>query len=264
MHIEQLLAQKSVMAIINCTPDSFYTKSRVLENTIFSVCEKHISEGAKIVDIGGYSSRPGADFVSVEEELDRVLPAIDFVSNNFPDVLISIDTFRKSVAQKAIEAGAHIVNDITGGDGDAAMLDYICTTKTPYVLMHMRGNPKTMQSLCDYEDLVQDIISELQPKITKLKNAGVPLVIDPGFGFSKTLEQNYELLRRLDEFNILGLPLLVGFSRKSMIYKTLNTTADEALNGTTVLNTVALQKGASILRVHDTKEAVECLVLTSV
>ena len=263
MNVAQLLGQKSVMAIINCTPDSFYVKSRLNNSSIFEVCDTHISAGAKILDVGGYSSRPGADVVSVEEELQRVLPVIAYIVKNFPETIISIDTFRKEVAEQAVTSGAHIVNDITGGSGDAEMLDFICKSKTPYVLMHMRGNPQTMQDLCVYDNLVLDIISELKPKIDRLKKANVPLVIDPGFGFSKTLEQNYELLRRLDEFKVLEVPVLVGFSRKSMIYKLLGITAEEALNGTTVLNTIALQNGASILRVHDTQEAFECVQLVS-
>lgn len=253
--------QRHVMAVINCTPDSFYKGSRLSTGDLLDICTDHINQGATILDIGGYSSRPGATEVSVSEELSRVLPVVSQVVKEFPEIWVSIDTFRSSVARDCVAAGAHLVNDITGGKGDPQMLDYIKESKTPYVLMHMRGTPQTMMGLCDYDDLVQDMKDEVAVRIQELQSAGVEVIFDPGLGFAKTLDQNYELLRRLEEFSSLDCPILIGASRKSMIYKLLGTTPEGSLNGTTVLNTIALLNGASILRVHDSLEASECLKL---
>lgn len=250
-----------VMAVVNVTPDSFYQASRLRPEQVMAVCRKHIQEGATILDIGGYSSRPGALEVSESEELSRVLPVVTQVTKEFPELLVSIDTFRASVARACVAAGAHIVNDITGSKGDPEMLGFIKDSKTPYVLMHMRGTPQTMAGLCDYKDLIEDIKAEVAGQIQELKAAGVEVIFDPGLGFAKTLHQNYQILRRLDEFSSLDCPLLIGVSRKSMIYKLLGITPEQSLNGTTVLNAIALQGGASILRVHDTLEARECLSL---
>lgn len=248
------------MAIVNCTPDSFYDKSRLNAiDDILSVCKQHIDNGATILDLGGYSSRPGAAEVSVQEELDRVLPVIEQISTVFPSIVLSIDTFRKDVAEKAVKAGVNIVNDISGGLLDAEMLPFIVENKIPYILMHMRGTPQNMQEKCNYVDLVKDIIEEVRPRIDDLKQKEVDVIFDPGFGFAKNEAQNYELLSRIEEFKILGCPILVGISRKSMIYKFLEIKPEEALNGTTIINTIALQKGASILRVHDAKEALEAI-----
>ena len=259
--INALLEKRSVMTILNITPDSFYNKSRVGSDGVFDVCKKAIKEGATILDIGGYSSRPGADDVSPEEESSRVVPIIEQIRKEFPHVVISIDTFRKDVAEACCEVGADIVNDITGGLGDEMMIPWIVSSRTPYVLMHMRGTPQTMQTLCDYSDIIKDIVLEVKDRIDLLKKSGVVVFFDPGFGFSKSLEQNYEILNRLDEFKTLECPVLIGVSRKSMIYKELKVTANESLNGTSVLNTIALQKGARILRVHDTIEGKECIQL---
>lgn len=251
-----------VMAIINTTPDSFYAKSRVSEKELLKACEEHLMNGASILDIGGYSTRPGALEVSLEEEKKRTVDAVRVIGNHFPQAVISIDTFRYEVAFECVNAGANIVNDITGG-ADEKMLPWIKKQRIPYILMHMRGTPQNMTELCDYEDVVLDVVSELSSKVKELKNAGVDLMIDPGFGFAKTLDQNYTLLNDLKEFDKLGCPLLVGVSRKSMIYNFLNIDSSDALNGTTILNTVSLLNGASVLRVHDTKEAMECVKLVN-
>ncbi len=254
-----IIPQKCVMAIVNCTPDSFYAQSRVNTVSVLEACRQHIKNGATILDVGGYSSRPNATHISVDEELKRVIPIIETIKNEFPNCVLSIDTFRKEVAEQAVKAGASIVNDISGGTLDPEMLTYVAAYKIPYVLMHMRGTVQTMQEHCTYTDLVEDIINETKDTIAFLKLNGVQVIFDPGFGFSKTLDQNYEMLRRLTEFSVLDCPILVGVSRKSMIYKLLEISAEEALNGTTVVNSIALQKGASILRVHDSKEAVQCV-----
>jgi dihydropteroate synthase len=252
--------QKRVMAIVNCTPDSFYDKSRLnATDDILAVCKQHIDNGATILDLGGYSSRPGAVEVSIQEELDRVLPVIEQIRTVFPSIVLSIDTFRKDVAEKAVKAGVNIVNDISGGLLDEGMLPFIAENKIPYILMHMRGTPQNMHEKCNYVDLVKDIVTEVRPKIDFLKQQNVDVIFDPGFGFAKNEAQNYELLSRLEEFNTLDCPILVGVSRKSMIYKFLEIGSSEALNGTTIINTIALQKGASILRVHDAKEASEAI-----
>ena len=254
-----------VMGIINTTPDSFYTGSRsAATDEILTQAERMIKEGAAIIDIGGQSSRPGSALICPEEELRRVIPAVNEISKQFPEIIISIDTFYSSVAAEAIAAGASIVNDISAGAIDAQMIDTVAGLNVPYVLMHMQGTPLTMQQNPVYEDVTKEILDFFILKTEKLKNAGIKdIIVDPGFGFGKTAEHNFELLRNLEVFKILNFPLLLGVSRKSMINKTLDITADEALNGTTVLNTVGLLKGASILRVHDVKEAVEAVKLVS-
>jgi len=258
------LGVPKVMGIINITPDSFYEGSRVNnEEDIIRLAAKMIGEGADILDVGGYSSRPYADDVAPEEEKKRVLGAIDVISINFPGTVISIDTFRSDIAYEAItRCGAHIINDISGGEADNKMFSLIKELNVPYIMMHMKGTPGTMQQNPVYEDIVSDILIWFGSRIVDLQSAGVKdIILDPGIGFGKTINHNFEILRRLGDFAITGLPLLVGVSRKSMICKTLGITPDEALNGTSVLNTVALMGGADILRVHDVKEAKEAVKL---
>jgi dihydropteroate synthase len=253
-----------IMGVLNITPDSFYSGSRyITDNEIVSAAAKMLEEGADFLDVGGYSSRPGAEDISSEEERKRVLKAIKLISGEFPKAIISVDTFRADIAQAAIlECGARIVNDISAGESDKAMLPLIEKLNIPYIMMHMRGTPGTMQNDPVYDDVVADILKWFSEKIVRLNEAGVKdIIIDPGFGFGKTIKHNFELLRRLDNFSIAGLPVLVGVSRKSMIWRTLEITPDESLNGTSVLNTVALMNGADILRVHDVKEAVETVRL---
>lgn len=259
------LSEPKVMGILNSTPDSFYAGSRLgTEKDMLSMAEKMLTEGATFLDVGGYSSRPGATDISEEEESQRVIPAIRSIVKEFPTALISVDTFRSTVANAAIHEGASLVNDISGGTLDAKIITTVAALKVPYVLMHMRGTPQTMNSLTNYNNLVREVIDFFHQQIAVLKEAGVvDIVLDPGFGFGKTREQNFELLHTLDHFSLLGKPILVGLSRKSMIWKTLDTTAEFALNGTTALNSLALLKGASILRVHDVKEAVETIKLIS-
>lgn len=250
------------MGILNTTPDSFYSGSRTDNNEVEKRAEEMISAGAKIIDIGGYSSRPGADHISVQEEIDRTAEAIELIHSANPNILISIDSFRAQVAEEAIRAGASIINDISGGLQDDSIFAVAAKHKAAYILMHMRGTPQNMQSLTEYENLLVDVNKELSTQIRKAEDAGITdLLIDPGFGFAKTVEQNYELMNKLDCLHVHDKPILVGISRKSMIYKKLGVTAEESLNGTTVLNTQALLKGAGILRVHDVKEAVECVEL---
>ncbi|MFD2914917.1 dihydropteroate synthase [Psychroserpens luteus] len=258
------LSTPKVMGILNVTPDSFYDGGNYKNtSTIVNQVKAMIDQGATFIDIGGYSSRPDADDVSAEEELNRVIPIIKLILNEFPDTLISVDTFRSQVAQQAIEAGACMINDISAGHLDENMLKTVAHLKVPYIMMHMKGNPKTMKNLTNYDNLVKDILFYFSERIAKARALGIiDLIIDPGFGFAKTLEQNFELLNKFELLKITDLPLLAGLSRKSMIYKTLNSAQEEALNGTTVLNTIALQKGANILRVHDVKEAMECIQLT--
>ena len=252
-----------VMGILNATPDSFYGGSRCSEtDRIAGRIEEMVRDGADIIDIGGYSSRPNADDVTAEEEYRRLESVLKVRREIAPEIPVSIDTFRADVARKCIENfGAMIVNDISGGDLDENMFATVAELKVPYILMHMRGNPKTMQSLTDYEDgVVVGVISDLAKKVHRLSRMGVcDVIVDPGFGFSKDLEQNYRLMAHLEEFHALRLPLLVGISRKSMIFRALGTTPDGALNGTTALNVVSLMAGAHILRVHDVKEAVEAV-----
>jgi dihydropteroate synthase len=252
------------MGILNVTPDSFYDGGQY-KNTmaIISQVKAMTDQGATFIDVGGYSSRPGADDVSVSEELKRVIPIIEMILNEFPDTLISIDTFRSQVAQQAVDAGACMVNDISAGHLDEHMLETVANLRVPYIMMHMRGNPKTMKTLTNYDDLVKDILFYFSERIAKARELGIiDLIVDPGFGFAKTLEQNYELLHKFELLKMTDLPILAGLSRKSMIYKTLNSSSEDALNGTSILNTIALQKGANILRVHDVKEAMECITLT--
>lgn len=257
------LDEPMVMGILNVTPDSFYDNSRVkTEKNWLSKAEQMIAAGAPILDIGGYSSRPGAEDISIQEEAERVLPVIRSIRNEFPSIIISVDTFRHEVAQRAIEAGANIINDISGGNLDDKMFETVANLKVPYILMHMKGTPQTMKNLAQYDRLIIEMIDYFQEKLSQLRNLGVAdLIIDPGFGFAKTLEQNFEILEKLQEFKMLELPLLVGLSRKSMIYKSLDVEPNDALNGTTALHTMALMNGASILRVHDVKEAVESIKL---
>lgn len=252
-----------VMGILNVTPDSFYEGSRTSAlDDIVTKADQMLKEGAFILDVGGYSTRPGADNISTQIELERVIPAITAISQAFPEAYISIDTFRSDVARAAVEAGASLVNDVSGGNLDDQMFKTVALLKVPYVLMHMRGTPETMKTLTDYNHLLNDIAAELSAKCSVLKSLGVAdIIIDPGFGFAKTIEQNYDILRNLGYFKRLKLPVLAGLSRKSMIYKTLDGTAQEALNGTTALNMAALMNGASILRVHDVKEATETIKL---
>ena len=251
------------MGILNITPDSFYDGgSYKNENDILDKVKSMLKHGATFIDIGGYSSRPNANDVSLDEELARVIPIIKLILNRFPETLISIDTFRSEVAKKSIEAGAALINDISAGHLDENMISTVGELGVPYIMMHMKGNPKTMQQHTNYDNLIKDINLYFAERIAKAHAEKInDIIIDPGFGFAKTLEQNYELLNKLELLQIIGKPLLAGVSRKSMIYKTLKSTSEQALNGTTALNMVALQKGAKILRVHDVKEAMECVTL---
>lgn len=252
-----------VMGIINLTPDSFYDKSRLVsEREALKQAEKMLAEGAKILDLGAVSTRPGSVEVSEEEELKRLLPALKSIRKTYPDSIISVDTWRASVAKAAVDNGAHIINDISGGTMDEKMFETIAHLKVPYILMHIQGTPQTMQQNPNYKDVVNEVIDFLTKRVQVLRLMGVAdIMVDPGFGFGKTLEHNYTLLQNLEKFSILNCPILVGISRKSMITKVLNITTNEALNGTSVLNTIALMKGAKILRVHDVKEAVEAVKL---
>jgi dihydropteroate synthase len=252
-----------VMGILNMTPDSFYDGGKtVSEKEILSKAEGMLIDGATFIDIGGYSSRPGASHLSEEEELLRVIPAVQAITREFPDSLISIDTFRSSVVKKAIENGAALVNDISAGTMDNDMYSTISDLQIPYIMMHMRGNPQTMMDDVEYDNISKDIIKYFSIKLAEARQAGInDLIVDPGFGFSKTRKHNFELLNHLELFKFLDVPILVGISRKSMIYKTLDSDTENALNGTTALHVIALDKGASLLRVHDVKEAVECITL---
>lgn len=258
------LSTPKIMGILNITPDSFYDGGRRKTTREFLLhTEEMLRAGADFIDVGAYSSRPGAVDISEEEELQRILPVAESLLKNFPDILLSIDTFRSRIAKEAVEAGAAIVNDISAGNLDPKMMEVVAKLQVPYIMMHMRGNPTTMKNLNEYEDLLQDILFYFSEKIAQARDLGInDLIIDPGFGFSKNIRQNFELLSHLELFKNLDLPILSGVSRKSFIYKTLDMEPDEALNGTTVLNTVSLIKGADILRVHDVKEAVEAVKLT--
>ncbi len=257
------LSIPKVMGILNVTPNSFFDGGKYKnEDEIISQVDKMISEGATFIDIGAYSSKPSAEFVSEQEEIDRIVPAIELILKHFPSALLSIDTFRAEVAKASIESGAAIINDIAAGELDDKMFDVIAQYNVPYIMMHMRGNPQTMQSLTHYDDIVKEMLFYFSEKVNKARSLGInDLILDPGFGFAKTTDQNYEVLQKMELFNLLELPVLAGVSRKSMIYKTLGITPQEALNGTTFLNTIALTKGAKILRVHDVKEAMECVTL---
>jgi dihydropteroate synthase len=257
------LSTPKVMGVLNVTPDSFFDGGKYNDETaILNQVEAMLANGATFIDVGAYSSKPNAAEVSEAEELQRILPIVELLITTFPNILISIDTFRSEVAKRCIHTGAALINDISAGLLDPLMLPTVADLKVPYIMMHMRGTPQTMQGLTSYTNLIKDIIFYFSQRIAAARDLGiVDLIVDPGFGFAKTLAQNFELLNGLELLNVLEKPLLVGVSRKSMIYKSLNTTAQEALNGTTVLNTIGLQKGASILRVHDVKEAVECVKL---
>lgn len=257
------LSTPKVMGILNLTPDSFYDGGKYKnEKDILTSVEGMLNEGATFIDAGAYSSRPNADDVSQDEEISRILPVVQLILKYFPDTLISIDTFRSEVAKQCINAGAALINDISAGKLDDYMLQTVANLKVPYIMMHMRGTPKTMQQQTNYNNIIKDITYYFSERLAAAKALGIiDVIIDPGFGFAKTTEQNFEILNALELFKIIDKPLLAGVSRKSMIYKTLNSTASEALNGTSVLNTIALQKGAKILRVHDVKEAVECVKL---
>lgn len=252
-----------VMGIVNITPDSFYSGSTVnSQDALKQRVNDMLLSGADILDVGGYSSRPGAQDVSIQEEIDRVCPAVEQILAEHPEAIVSIDTFRSAVAEAALKSGAGIINDISGFRQDAQMPLIAAKYQTPYILMHMRGTPKTMQSLTNYENLFAELAAYFSAKMELLRRAGVKdIILDPGFGFAKTLEDNHRLLRNLHYFHFLGAPLLVGISRKSMIYKKLEITPEESLNGTTVLNTIGLLNGASILRVHDVKEAKQLVQL---
>jgi dihydropteroate synthase len=258
------LATPVVMAILNLTPDSFYSSSRF--NAIdeaLKATENFVNEGATFIDLGAYSSRPGAADVSLQEELNRLIPVVEAISKSFPQTLISVDTFRAKVAEEAILAGAHLINDISAGNLDEAMFQTVANLQVPYVMMHMQGSPQTMQKNPIYDEIVSEVHQYFSEKIATLTKLGLKdIIIDPGFGFGKTIQHNYQLLQQLEALNFFNLPILVGFSRKSMITKVLGIDTENALNGTTILNTTALLKGASILRVHDVKEAMECIRLT--
>ncbi len=258
------LTQPKVMGIINITPDSFYSGSRsTTQKEILSNTEKMLQEGATFLDLGAYSSRPGADDISVDEELDRMMPAIEIILKEFPEAVLSIDTFRAEVAESCIQAGAALVNDISAGKLDQKMLPVIAKYQVPYIMMHMKGTPQSMKDLNQYDDITADVLFYFSERIKAARDLGInDLIVDPGFGFAKNIAQNFELLSKLELFKNLELPILIGVSRKSMIWKSLDISASEALNGTTVLNTAALLKGAGILRVHDVKEAMECIKLT--
>lgn len=255
------LSTPKVMGILNITPDSFYDGGQYNDlNSILRQAEKMLSEGATFIDIGGYSSRPNAKHIDEKEELNRILPIIELLVKEFPEILISIDTFRSSIAKKGIEAGATMINDISGGSLDNNMFKTVAQLQEPYILMHLQGTPQTMQQHTTYEDLIKDIIFYFSKKVNELTALKVnDIILDVGFGFAKTLEQNYELLNKLDLFKILELPILTGLSRKSLLYKIIGTTAESALNATTSANTIALLKGTNILRVHDVKEAIEAI-----
>ena len=257
------LTSPKVMGILNLTPDSFYDggKFKGLKEIDVHI-SKMVNDGMDILDIGGYSSRPGAKEISLDDEMSRVLPTLKHIKKKFPDLIISIDTFRSEVAKCCLIEGADIINDISAGSIDKEMIKTISNFNCTYIIMHMLGTPQNMQNSPSYKDVVIDIIQFLSERIKSARDNGIiDLITDPGFGFGKTIENNFEILNNLEKFKILDVPLLVGFSRKSMIYKTLNTSSKYALNGTSSLNTIALTKGAKILRVHDVKEAKECIIL---
>lgn len=251
------------MGILNLTDDSFYAGSRVSgSESVLAKAEEMLNQGADILDLGAYSTRPGADDISAAQETERLIDGIKAIKDKFPGAILSADTFRAEIARKAVEAGADLINDVGSGVRDPDMFDAVALLGVPYVLMHNRGTPKTMNSLAKYKDVVNEVVFELSQKLDTLRRKGVAdVIIDPGFGFAKTVDQNFEMLSRLDEFKMLDCPVLVGISRKSMIWRTLDTDPSEALNGTTALNMIALQNGAGVLRVHDIKEARECVEL---
>lgn len=259
------LSKPQVMGILNVTPDSFYAHSRKqTETEILARAHQIVDEGASIIDLGAYSSRPNALDVSESEEMQRLRNALQIIRRELPDAILSIDTFRADVARMCVEEyGAAIINDISAGQMDNRMFPTIAQLGVPYIIMHMQGTPQDMQDSPHYDNLLKEVFYYFSEKVQRLRDLGVKdIILDPGFGFGKTIEHNYQLMNHLEEFNVFQLPLLVGISRKSMIYKLLGTTPEEALNGTTVLNTIALQKGAHLLRVHDVKAAVETVTLT--
>ena len=257
------LSTPKVMGILNITPNSFFDGGKYKnENELLERVEKMLNEGADFIDVGAYSSKPNAEFVSEEEEISRIIPVVNLLQKHFQEIILSIDTFRAGVAKACIENGAAIINDISAGKLDDKMLETIAEFQVPYIMMHMKGTPQTMQTFTQYDDIVKEMLFYFSERIAVARALGInDIIVDTGFGFAKTLEQNFEVMQKLELFQMLELSLLVGISRKSMIYKTLETNAEMALNGTTVLNTIALSKGAKILRVHDVKEAVECVRL---
>ena len=259
------LSKGHVMGVLNVTPDSFYDGGKFMENEkVLTQTKRMLDEGASFIDIGGASSRPGSDPVSPKEEIKRVVPAISTILKSFPKTVISIDTTSSEVAEKAIESGAAIVNDISAGAADKQMLETVSSLGVPYIAMHMQGTPKTMQNNPSYENVVRDVFAALEQFCNRAMQLGIEqLILDPGFGFGKNLSHNYQLLNQLEKFHSLGCPLLVGVSRKSMIQKIVDVDAENALNGTTAIHTIAAQKGASILRVHDVKEAVQVFQLVN-
>ncbi|WP_268847072.1 dihydropteroate synthase [Flavobacterium aestivum] len=257
------LSMPKVMGILNVTPNSFFDGGKYNnEAELLSRVEKMLTEGADFIDVGAYSSKPNAEFVSEEEEISRIVPVVNLLQKHFPEIILSIDTFRAEVAKVCIENGAAIINDISAGILDDKMLETVAKYKVPYIMMHMKGTPQTMHTFAEYNDVIKEMLFYFSERIAAARLLGInDLIVDPGFGFAKTLEQNYTVMQKLELFQMLEMPLLAGISRKSMIYKTLGVDAEMALNGTTVLNTIALTKGAKILRVHDVKEAVECVHL---
>lgn len=260
-NIPYSITRPQVMGILNTTDDSFYDggKYHTIDKALFR-CEDMLHEGANIIDIGGQSTRPGADLITENEEIRRTAPVIDAIIKRFPDCIISIDTFRAAVANHAVRAGAAIINDVSAGDDDEDMVKTVSRLQVPYIAMHKKGLPKTMQDQPHYENVLQEVKSYLENKVKLYQNAGIEdIVLDPGFGFGKTLDDNYHLLKHLETFHTLNCPLLVGVSRKSMVWKLLSSEPSKALNGSTALHMLALAKGAHILRVHDVKEVVECV-----
>lgn len=252
-----------VMGILNVTPNSFFDGG--LHNSLEKIeqqTERMLLEGADIIDIGAYSTQPNAPFVSEEEELERITSVVKHLVNKFPDIILSVDTFRSEVARQTLDLGAAMINDVSAGNLDDKMIPVVGSFKAPYIMMHMKGTPQNMQQFTNYDDVMREMIYYFSDKIVQAQQHGiVDVIVDPGFGFSKTLDQNYEVLNKLDLLQHLNVPVLSALSRKSMIYKFFETTPQEALNGTTVLNTISLTKGANLLRVHDVKEAVECVKL---
>lgn len=259
------LSRPKVMGILNVTPDSFYDGGKFKsDQEILNQVELMLMEGATFIDVGAYSSRPNAKHISLEEELTRLLPILNSILVHFPEALISVDTFRSTVARESIDAGACMINDISAGSMDENMFETIASLQVPYIIMHMVGTPQNMQKNTSYKDLVQEVIYYFSEKIFELRKLGVnDIILDPGFGFSKTLDQNYDLLTKLECFTFLDLPILTGMSRKSMLYNLLDIKPEEALNATSVVNAIALQKGANIIRVHDVKEAIETINIVS-
>jgi len=257
------LSTPKVMGILNLTPDSFYDGGRYKNDShVLNRVETMLNDGATFMDVGAYSSRPNAEHISEDEELKRIAPVVELILKSFPDILLSIDTFRSHVAKACIDSGASMINDISAGKLDDNMLQTVASLHVPYIMMHMRGTPQTMKQLTQYDNLIKEILFYFSERIATARELKIiDIIIDPGFGFAKTIPQNFELLGKLELFKMLELPILVGLSRKSMIYKSLEIAVDNALNGTTSLNTIALTKGANILRVHDVKEAVECIKL---